>query len=252
MGGIQKTNACAIVLHEGCARNVPLELHYHTPDDVVQVFRTRMLDLDGRQLYLDSPQHDGKRTTLNRGRTVSAYLLLNGTRYAFRSRVLNTKCWVQLNNTMRVPGIAILRPKRVQEHQRREDYRVLLAGTDPLHVDLHEADADNPDVCPMTAARFSGRVIDLSRGGMCLCVERERRQRVVTGEYYFVNGVIPDGEGEIAMLVEVRHFGTIARTGAWRLGVRFTSWNRPFTKPFIHRVARYCAEVQRRCLRRTR
>ncbi len=252
MGSTAKVGACAIVLHEACARNLPVELHQDTDDDGVLVARTRVLDLDDECLYVDSVQSVGSSVSFDRKAGIVAYLQLNGTRYSFQSRVVSTGCWVKLNDEKRVRGASLAKPARVEEGQRREDYRVSLATIDLPHISLHEAPDNDPGACPLDAARFQANVVDLSRGGMSILVRAADRRGFRRGALYFVNTEFPDGSGELTLLAEVRHVRRLLDGETTRLGLKFVRWNGRFTQPILQRVGQYCADVERQSLKRRR
>ncbi len=252
MDAATKTHNSGEILEAACARNASVELHQFGIADGVLVARSRLLGLDDRCVYLDTPKSYGPPLSLDRGKIVSVFMLLSGKRHEFKSRVVQPRCTVNLNASTTVRGISLSRPKRIQEGQRREDYRILVAALDPIAVHFHEVPEGDVNQCPVDIVRFSGRLIDLSRGGFCARVDVTERAKFAPDEEFFIQCRFPEDLGEITRLACARHSCSIAHGEAHRVGFRFLPWCPKFTKPQEHIVVRFCAEQERQSIRRAK
>lgn len=235
-------------LEAACARNQSVEIHCQMSGSL-QVARSRLLALDDAAVYLDSPQNDGKGIRFGQGAEVHIYLSVNDGWRMFRSRVTRSSCKIKLNSAKTVLGMAVSIPSRMEETQRRQEFRVSLACCESVTARLHMASRDDPNCCPLDVERFDGRLVDLSAGGLALRVDVSERRNFRVGEHCFVSYVLPDGQGEMTCLVEVRHTKSILDGEATRLGVKFISWNEPETKFNVRRMTRFGTELQRKGVR---
>lgn len=238
----------ATILEAACARNLSVEIHCQSSGSL-QVARSRLLAVDEAGAYLDSPQNDGRGIRFMEGVEVHVYLTVDDGWRMFRSRVTRSSCKIKLNATKTVLGMAISLPAQMEQTQRREDFRVSVACGEAIAAQLHTASHDDPNCCPLDAKRFGGRLVDLSAGGLALRVDASEHGSFRPGDRYFVSYVLPDGQGEMTCLVEVRHAGPILDGDATRLGVKFLPWNEPETKFNIRRLTRYGTELQRKGVR---
>ncbi len=239
------------LLQEACARNTPVELHHYSTTDELIVLRSRVLGMDAEHLYLDRAQRIGGTLTLRAGKTVTAYLLLHGKRYSFGTKVVHADCPVALNAQTQVRGMAVRKPRRVEEGQRREDFRISLACIDPIEAALHEVTSEDMNSCSLDAGRFVGRLVDISRGGCSVRVEAEERRSFMPGERFFIM-FEASTHGGLVLPVEMCHAREILEGEANRIGLKVLAWNRVITKPHIQRLARFCADVERRARSRTK
>ena len=252
MGSPARLDQSAEILDAACARNLPLELHHRAADDQIMVARTRVLDVDDESIYLDLPQRSGGTFSPVRGQAVTAYMRVNGRRLVFHAHVTRARCHVRLNDQTRVAGFSISRPTKVEEAQRREDFRITVASIDPIEVRLHEVTDADTTKCLLDAKRFEGSLVDISGGGVCVRVDAGQRREFHTQERHFIDFVLPENAGEIVMLTELCHAQQILNAEATRIGLQFLPWTPQFTKPQVQRIARFCAYLQRRIAQRAR
>ena len=77
---------------------------------------------------------------------------------------------VDLNVETQVVGISIEIPGEIREQQRRQHFRVSLSTYD-IQAHAHEAYDAFPGCAPTQCVRFSGRLINISSGGLGLPVD---------------------------------------------------------------------------------
>jgi c-di-GMP-binding flagellar brake protein YcgR len=240
------------ILREACERNVPVELHHRDRRDELSLARTRLLAMDDEQLFLDRPHIVGEAHIESTGQVLDAYLSLYGELYAFKTRVLQTACVIELNAQKRVSGMSVTRPESVKPGQRRAHFRVSLAAIDPVPMDLHMTGDIDPNVCPIDARRFEGTLVDLSLGGASIRVEGLSYTSFKLGDMFFAHFTISEFLDDTVMLCTVRHARPILDGAAVRLGVQFEPW--PHERNYrltLQSLQRFLAAMQRRQLRRS-
>jgi c-di-GMP-binding flagellar brake protein YcgR len=182
---------------------------------------------------------------------LDAYLSLYGELYSFKTRVLNTACLIELNQTKRVSGISVTRPEVVKPGQRRAHFRVSLAAVETVPIELHTTGEIDPNVCPVDARVLEGTLVDLSLGGASVRVEGVSYTSFTLGDMLFAQFTIPDFLENTVMLMTVRHARPILDGAAVRLGVQFEAWpDEPHYRATLHSLQRFLAAMQRRQLRR--
>jgi c-di-GMP-binding flagellar brake protein YcgR len=245
------------ILSRACERNTPLELHYFNPSQATnsvesEVLRaqTRLISLDPDSITVDFPQDIGHTLRLRSGIQVRAYFTLDETIYNFHATVAEMKSRVNLNRDTAIVGCRLTRPDRIVAAQRREDHRVSVASQEPIPTRIHEAGIEDFTACPINARRGSGRIVNLSRGGMAVRVEGDDRHKFPAGRRCFFTFTIPSDKTPMLMLGEIRHLREILDGSAAVLGIQFLTW--PSTAEHRLRVAaigRFVVDIERALLR---
>lgn len=245
------------VLARACERNTPIELHYFNPcqaaDSVEpEVLRaqTRLIALEADSVAVDFPQDIGHTLRLRCGIQVRAYFMLDEIIYNFHATVLEMRSRVELNRQTTLVGCRLTRPDRVVAAQRREDHRVSVATREPIGIQIHEAGLEDFSACPLSAWRGSGRIVNLSRGGMAVRLEGDDRHKFPVGRRCFFSFGLPPDRESLLMLGEVRHAREILEGSAAVLGVQFLTW--PGTlehRQRITAIGRFVADIERVNLR---
>jgi len=230
----ESVNTCVAKLQEACDRNVPLEIHYINPnmsrdriDSDILIAQTRMLGVDEKRIYLDSPQCIGKQVRLCRGRKVDGYFTIQNTIYKFTTTVTDTNCMVILNREKTIVGMCLQTPTVISEGQRREDHRISVQSLEPIRVVLHEGIKNQPGQAPIDAKKFEGTMVNISRGGMAIKFEKEDRFLLKFGYWYYLNFSLPGEEEPFLFLAELRHIDELFNGQARRIGFQFLNWPDP-------------------------
>lgn len=245
------------ILQEACDRNIPLELHYvntnmsaqrYEPD--VLYAQTRLLGVDEKKIYLDSPQSIGKIVNLRVGWKVHAFFSIQKTLYSFDSLVTDLRQMVVLNREKTVVGMCLATPTTIRSGQRREDHRLSLLGQQPIKIEIHETNKDNPSACPIGAKRFHALGVNLSRGGIGTKMEGEERFLLRFGQWYFLSFLLPQDPEPFLFLVELRCIRDLEKTEARRFGFQFLRWPDPIrSRERQARLGRILAAMERTSLR---
>ncbi|MGB2985582.1 MAG: hypothetical protein WBE26_06835 [Phycisphaerae bacterium] len=234
----------------GCARNVPVELHYETAGGAIVMGRVRLLELTERQFLADRPLYSNDDAQIPTGAAISVHVLLDGVRYQFDSAIEESKRLVRLNARQRVPGIALRRPAVMAESQRRSHLRISMATYDPINIDLVRPDPTFPDACSIDAELVAAWMLDLSVGGVSVLVDHRILNRVQQTERFFLTFALPSVDDEFYMLGSHRHSRVVEASDSLRIGLSFRPWrDRQFTHD-QRRLSRFIAEHERSMLRR--
>jgi len=246
------------VIQEACDRNVPVELHYPNPDlspgrlepDLLFA-QTRLIGVDEKEIYLDSPQSIGKSVELKHRTKVSGYFNLDGKIYSFNSRVTNLGCEVVLNKKKRIVGMCLATPAKIRQSQKREDHRISVAALEPIEVRIHEVSQKDPNAVALTAKRFTSRAVNLSLGGEGVNVEGPGGNHFRVGQYYFVSFCIPNDPEEFLFLAESRHIMDLPRNQAKRIGLQFLRWPDVMTmRKNLRKLGPFLARTERNSLQK--
>ena len=240
------------ILRQACARNASAELHLEDPETGLTTARVRLLDMDAERIYMDRPQSAGRRVELKPGQAVAVCFLLNGTRYAFRSRIARLHCYIRLNPTQQVPGTAVTLPAQVGQQQRRAEFRISLVGYKGLEVMVHGGRADDGGAAPVDSVRWTGRLLDISAGGVAALFETGPRPRWRPGQLFFLAFGLPGVETTFVILAELRHLRRIHEGQATIAGLKFRPWPMVPMESYRRQITRFLATEQRRQLRRGR
>ena len=235
------------LLEVACARNLSAEMHWEGWKDRA-VGRLRLLAIDDRHVYTDMPRFDGPRPEMSVDQQVLIYFLCDGNRYVFRTRIADPWTSVRLNAKQRVAGVALRIPDRISTQQRRADYRVSLAAG-PVDVRLHEVDPNDMTLCPILAARFTGRIANLSAGGFGVFVQQVQRGVMEPGERYCAQFALPGEPDPMVLFVEVRNVRTNRDRKVHLVGMRFLPCAAVRTARQIAAVQRFIVAEQLRQIR---
>lgn len=215
------------VIEEACARNAQAELHRYTrAGRFIGAAKSRVLGADERCVYLEAPQSVGTKVDLQPGQEIDVYILLHRGMYRFRSRVEKVGCRIELNRQNSVLGVHVARPREIEEAQRRNDFRVTLAR-EPIEVALQRSADEAGRATPLPGESWSGRLVNLSRGGCRIVIDSKHEPDWRVGQLFFVGFSLPDTPGELIFLAELRHTGKVAEGNRTRLGMRFLDWPDP-------------------------
>jgi c-di-GMP-binding flagellar brake protein YcgR len=180
------------------------------------------------------------------------HLTLGGSRYQFDTSIVDEDRTIRINDHQTLPGIALRKPRVVNDSQRRTCLRVSLAGYDPISVDLATPQGESEDACAIDAERASGWIADLSVGGLSLIADRRVLRRPQPGGRYFLSFGLPGEDGEFNMLGSVRHIRAIPNGDGVRVSMCFCPWNGNSLSRDQRRLGRFIAAHERRLLRRRR
>jgi len=234
----------------GCDRNIPVEIHKHTGNAAIPVARARMMCKDGERLYLDEPQTIGKDVKMGKGTNVDVFCSIGDQLFTFTTSVASMQCKVRLNKTKELVGMALNLPASVAQGQRRSRFRTSLALQTPIPVSMHQASMDL-NSAPIDAARFDGRLVDASDGGIGVMFDFDRPYKFKMYDRWIVRFVIP-GESETTVLgCELRQARTIREDETMKVGLLALPWPSPRAmRERMLPMARYLTGIERALLQR--
>lgn len=250
LGTSSKTATVEDVIGMACAQNAPAEVHYQSKDGIVIMGRVRLLELTPHHVLADRPLYlDGDRAIPD-GAAVTVHVILKRSGHQFASVLEESDRTVRLNARQTVPGIALKRPTKLAESQRRLCLRVSMAGYDPISVHLVRPHAKIPDACAIDAVVSAGWIVDLSVSGAAILLDRRVMARARGKERFFLTFTLPEVEEPFYMLGTVRHSRIVESSDSLRLGLCFRPWRRQSFLRDQKRLSRFIADHERRMLRR--
>lgn len=232
------------------------------------VWRVRLLTIDQNTLLVDRPTIAQHPVTVHPGTILQGLLVDGDSRWSFMTRVIESTR-VQINEDHHLSGLRLAWPINFQTAQRRDFFRVDVAGAElpPVRaIELKDVDAaiayekherllhrligrENEPVpaappMPETGRAFSGRAIDLSGGGMCLSVDVEAEPLLELLPLLWIRIALPHMPRELHLTARVTHWH---RDGErLLLGLAFCHSGDAEQRAFVaDLVCRFTAEQQR-------
>lgn len=233
------------------------------------VWRVRVLHVSDDEIVVETPSAAGVRLSLDPGLSIVAVIAVGQNRWMFHSRILG-RATHDAREALRLEA-----PDNVERCQRRSFYRISTAELalpearvwplrDPSSVGPAElanreliaclragaltAPGDDPDfLLPDTAPAFSGRVVNISGGGLGLVAAHEDATGFDHARFFWVRvdltPQIPAPIGFTTKLVH-RHMDS---TGAVHAGLSFEFGFNPDHRAFVvDQIVRYVAALQDR------
>ena len=244
--------AAVEIVAEACARNIPAELRVQQPDGGPLTAWARMLGCENEVIQLDQPQTAARNIALAPGQRVTVFLHVKGKRYRFCSVVVEPRIRIRLNERMVVAGFALEWPLELVEAQRRDDFRVSVAGTRDIPVCFHGMTVPAPGPVPLDVPRFQGRIVDVSAGGIAVLISRTELRSVRLGELFYSEFFLPEDDQPFTPVCQASHASLVRTDTARLVGMQFMPWIGCDAKQMNQRTRRFVVAEQRRQLRRRR
>lgn len=239
---------------DACERNLPVELHRQSISGELVTYRGRFLreTTGSRLLEIEMPKRDwGGEKPLEPGHVLTAYVVTESGVHSFLCEVREAKRGLELNESKKVEGLVVDRLGEVTASQRRNAYRITLAGNYDIRAEIHVATSTKPYASPIDAFRIRGEVIESSATGLGVMVNENIERSVRRGDMVFVTFGAAPGEEAFCFLTEVRHVAVMFEGEKTRLGLKITHWpGKPVFGREIFRFERFINEVERERLRR--
>jgi c-di-GMP-binding flagellar brake protein YcgR len=249
MAAAGPTDAAISLLQEACARNTQVEIHQQDQRSR-HVARSRLLALENEKVYVDRTQNRSGEVDFTPGKIVECFFTLNDRIYAFITHAVQRGALIELNREKRVVGAVLGTPAAVDERQRRNAFRVSLAGTDPILVSLHACSDTQPFVAPLSCRPFACRAVNISLGGFALSVAKERCPPLREGQFFFAGMPLPECPEPLLFVTQLRYRRPVPDSGIHVLGFRIIEWDMPWMPRQIDDMGRFIIELQRRKLRK--
>lgn len=239
------------LLEYGSARNLSIGLRVTDAEGSVYEARARLLGMDDRFLFLDTPQAAGRRVKLEFQQTMPANILINGARYEFETAVASLRCLVRLNDQKVVVGLVVTRPKNLADGQRRQDFRAPLRPEDVDDLVVHGCDDEEHGTTRLKIPMLRAKLRDVSLGGACLLIDPRDEKLLATLPTLFVGFDVPESDERMVFLCKVRQKRMVRSRAAVRIGVEFLPWpDARIHSLNRHTLQRVISRVQRARLRR--
>jgi len=244
-------------------------------DDETARWRVRVLGIEGDHLVVERPMIGGRLVTLDPGERVEALLIDGNRRWAFTSTVVQQMPH-PLNDRQTVQALRLAWPQEVRDAQRREHFRVHVAGAvgEPVRLSvlndlcssvayqrynraIHRptpgaSEPIAPPPPPMLGPTFEATLINVSGGGICCRLGAGARPYVNAGTRWWVRLHVPPHEPPIYAVAQAAHLHRADRDHI-EVGFAFTFAHDPAHERFVNdALCRAAAHLQRLTLKRQR
>ena len=238
------------LIEQACSINLGAEIHYER-NETLCTARCRLLWVNDEELRTDSPQCIGKQVALLPDEEVTVYFVLDDKHYSFETKVIKAVMGVDLNAETQVVGMSIHIPDEIREQQRRQHFRVPLSTYD-IRVHAHEAHAEVAGCAATECVRFSGRLINISCGGLGLLVEARPGLRFKMWTRLYVDFCLPGEETAVLFLAEIKHIRTFPERDRFVLGMQFLPIDGVDTRIAFRCIRNFVTAEQRRQIQNRR
>lgn len=240
------------ILQQACARNMPIELeHEQRGTHRIIRMRSRLLGMAEGGLVIDRPQSSDE-GRLPEGEEVSVYMILDGRRFAFESKLLSQRCPYRLNKEQQVLGALLGLPHRLRQAQRRSHYRIAITGREGCPIVIAKAHPTTANACPVGGAVGVGEIVNISGGGASVLLNAAKSKRSDLGHRLNVLFRLPGMDEMLWMHCVVRHAREVPTSGAVRLGLEFVGQPGQDFARCRQEITRVITEIERKMLQRKR
>lgn len=257
------------------ARNGAIEL---SPIQVISgeappTWRVRLLALEDGALIVERPCPGGEPLKVNPDTPLSAVILEDQNRWSFATRVIEPVMH-HLNEHNRVVALRLTRPANAHSAQRRDYYRVDVAGmpTPPVqlwplldvascvaseaHNDAVHRRRNTPSPPapppPELGEGFDGLILDISGGGMALSVPQRIEPLLLEATPCWLCIALPDLPDPLLAVARAAHWRPEG-VATFRAGFRFNFDHNPEHRRTVNdQMCRLAAHYQRLQLQRKR
>lgn len=231
----------------------------------------RLISMSDEHLEIEDLRIIGRDAHFARGNDLDAYFTVEGATYAFRTRVVDARVPVRLNQMMVVKGMTLARPRTVELGQRRNAFRVSLAAADTrvnaelwrLRDTAEEDDmAGAPKAQPSPTAQelneamsarqpnLTGWVADASDRGLGVLISGHGAAKLSVFEVIALRLMVPGAPEPVVFPAEVRQVREV-RPKTYKVGFTIAVWEMPREmQTSLRRLSDYLARVQREELKR--
>jgi c-di-GMP-binding flagellar brake protein YcgR len=215
---------------EAIDRNIPVELFRSEQLGRMPAARGRLISADATTVFIDEVQTIGRDVSLPAGQSLEAYFTIGEAIFHFSTAVIDPHCNVRLNQTKVVPGMSVKLPRRVDQGQRRNAFRVSLAmQTQAILTEIFPAPdgtMGKPPEADATPER-TGTLVDGSEFGLGLTIPPGRGAGTKRFEHVWVRITLPGEDEPITVLCEVRQVREINSGSSLKVGVLILPWPSP-------------------------
>ncbi len=232
------------------SRNAPVELQRLSADgrdEFAPMLKSRMLGFDEHHIVVEEPTGPGADEMLAGAAPVMLYIIEGDDRWEVQTSVLERGRFA-LNASVRVSALRLAPPQAVSKAQRRNFYRVDVAGLveDPVQVRvaIPHAQDDGHEVID-----FEGRLVNIGGGGMGLTVDEKSARHMLRAEKVHCKVKLPTLNQPLEVTVNVCHSQHEARDVHY-MGLQFV-FQRPAARDqVVDKLCTFAAWVQRQRLNR--
>ena len=239
------------LISDACRRNSQVEIHRQRVAGDLVTLRGRFVREHEDLVELELPRIDPKEDTVNRGNIVTAYIVHGTDVFSFMAEIQEINKEIRLNEKVETQGIWVRRLSDVTPSQRRNAFRIPLAGSYDIEVEIHAATRDASGAAPLESKVFHGELVEGSSTGLGIVVDGNASRHLRDRAFAFATFKPLDDEAPFVFRVEIRHHRLVLNKTRTRLGLRLVEWpDRASYAREINRFERFTTEVERERRRR--
>ena len=247
---LEEKEQCELI-SDACRRNSQVEIHRQRVAGDLITLRGRFVSETEDLIEFELPRIDPESDTLNPGNIVTAYIVHGSDVYSFMAEIQGINKEIHLNEFVETQGIWVRRLSDVTPSQRRNAFRIPLAGSYDIEVDIHPATRDANGASPVDGKLFHGELVEGSSTGLGIVVDGNATRQIPDRSFAFAKFKPLDDEPPFVFRVEIRHHRLVLNRSRTRFGLRLVEWpNRAYYAREINRFERFTTEVERERRRR--
>lgn len=232
------------VVSEACQRRQPAEIRLRQPDAPSLTLPTVLLAMDANALHIERARGPDGPVEPAPGEWVQVAFNADDRRFRLDTVVRGPKT-LAIDQTATVDAIALDRPERVCELQRRAEYRVPLWSTTPVTAHFEPLPIGSSDDAAL-AEPFHAELQNISAGGVAALLDQSVRTCLAIGQHYMMDFFLPASEEPFTFAVKMQHIRRLAHSDDRLIGLKFLPGDDSETRRESLREIRQFVEVQRR------
>ncbi len=235
-----------------CARNMAIDVTIVERRSLGNM-KSRFLrgpEHEGGTILIEAPTIAGSAVPLHKDESVEVVAVVEGERYGFRAGVLS-RTRAHLGGNVEVPALRIEAPATVSLMQRRKYFRARVPALEPIMVQcIGKAPATGGNGGKDELVKFDTRATDISGGGLCLKLSKEREYFARAGVRLALSFSLRGATG-IQLVGEVRHAHQVSEKKDWIAGVMFLDAEKTVAgRQAVDAIMRYVTKRQREVLKK--
>ncbi len=210
-------------------------------------YRSSVLAIEDEAIVIERTRQAILDHALKPGQTIECAAMDERSRWEFRTKVIEHTTF-DLNSRVQVPAVRIGMPKLVRNGQRRDFFRVSVAGADLSPVVMQPVEDDGETPC---GEPFETEMLNLGGGGLGVQMRGGQAVELVRNARYLCRFELPTHRSPIEVVAELVHLER-GPTGKAYLGLRFEFPSEPLREMVSDLICHFSAWHQRRQIQRER
>lgn len=212
------------VLEVAVARHLEVELHIYDDSGDLSVTQTQLMPIEGNHLVVVQRVPTQQEVPYAQGQDIECYVKVDEPLYYFQSHIRSIRSKTAQDGRTRVDALILTQPKTLEQRQRRNTFRVSLASLGEIRVEFYEIHTLEPMCCPINPLPLTGKLVNVSEGGIGVRVEAIWCPEFEMGRPYIAEFTLPGDDTPLWYVTEYRHDQTILNGNAAILGFKLLDW----------------------------